>query len=359
MAAMAAAAAVAGPADAAGITSRARPADAVMAAVTGPAAVPAGFRPGSASFVSPVAGFVLGAVNCEPGHVCRAMLVATGDAGTRWRVLASPAGATSADNVAFAGRRTGWIYGSGLWVTRNGGGSWRRLRLGGHVASMAVSVGTAYAVVQPRTPGEELFASPVGRNAWRRVAGVRPGMPGSALAAFGKSAWFGSGKTLWATAGGSRWRAHAFACAKAGYALAGISAASSSRVYFLCLNFNSDMGHERMEVMVSANGGRTERLAGGKSPVIGDGGLIAVPPGNPSVITFAASAGVPSWIGRSANGGKTWRQVGPLYGDGPWNSLQYASKTAGWIVLGRAGLGGAPELLRTTDAGLSWRQVRF
>jgi len=324
------------------------------------AAVPAGFRPGSASFVSPAAGFVLGAVNCKPGHLCRAMLVATGDAGARWRVLASPAGATSADNVAFAGKRTGWIYGSGLWVTRDGGGSWRRIRLGGRVMGMAVSAGTAYAIVVP--PGkasEELFASPAGRSAWHRVRGVRPGLPGSALAAFGQSAWFGAGSTVWATAGGSRWTARAFACAKTGYTLAGIAAASPSRVYFLCLNANSTMGHERMEVMVSANGGRTERLAGGKSPVIGDGGLIAVPPGNPSVITFAASPGVPSWIGRSADGGKTWSQVGPLYGDGPWNTLRYAGKTAGWIVLGRPGLGGVPELLRTTDAGLSWHQVSF
>lgn len=179
------------------------------------------------------------------------------------------------------------------------------------------------------------------------------------LTAFGHSAWLGRGNTVWAKAAGSPWRAYAFHCAKTGYALAGISAVSTSRVYFLCLNSSADMGHELKEVMVSTDGGRTERLAGGKSPVIGDDGdsLIAAPPGNPSVISFAASPGVPSWIGRSGDGGKTWRQVGPLYGDLPWNSLQYVSKTTGWIVLGRPGLGGAPELLRTTDAGLSWHRI--
>ncbi len=366
VAATAAAVAVTAPACATGVASRVQTSNAMTAATARSVAVPSGFRPGSASFISLATGFVLGGVNCKPGHVCRAMLVATDDAGARWRVLGSPAGAitgdgtTTVDSVVFASQRIGWIYRPGIWVTTDGGDSWSRLRLGGSVMDMTVSSATVYAVVAaPRTGKQELFASPVGRNAWHRVSGVGTSPPEPSLAALGKSAWFGAGNTLWATADGSHWNAYAFACARTGYSLAGIAAASRSLVYFLCLNDNSSMGHERMEVMVSADGGKAERLAGGKSPVIGDNGLIAVPPGNPKVITFAASPGIPSWIGRSANGGKTWRQIGPLYGNGGWDSLQYLSKTVGWIVLGLPGFGRTSELLRTTDAGLSWHQVSF
>jgi hypothetical protein len=358
---MTAAAAMAAPASAAGIAGSARTPGIVTAAAVRPAAVPAGFRPGSASFVTAKAGYVLGAVNCKPGHKCKSTLVATDDAGASWRVVPAPLGSTTDENVLFSGKRTGWIFGyDGLWVTRNGGTSWRRLRLGGSLQGLAVSSATVYAVVTPpRKSTQELFASPTSRNRWHVVTGAGPGGPESALGAFGRSAWFVSGSTLWTTAGGSPWKSYPFACARTGYQVAGITAANPSRVYFLCLNFNSSMGHERMEVMVSTDGGQTEQLAGGKSPVIGDGGLLAVPPGNPSVLTFAASPGVPSYMARSANGGKTWKQVGRLFGDGPWNSLQYVTRTVGWIVLGRAGLGGAPELLGSTNAGASWHQVGF
>jgi hypothetical protein len=365
IAATTAAAALAVPAYAAGIAGSiagdARPPGAGSAAAVRPASVPAGFRPGSASFISANTGHVLGAVNCKPGHKCKSTLVATDDAGASWRVVRAPAGSTTDENVLFSGKRTGWVYGyDGLWVTRNGGESWRTLRLGGPVMNLAVGSATAYAVAAPRrAAGEELFSSPTSRNAWHRVAGVGTGQPESVLAAFGERAWFSSGSTLWTKAAGSPWRSYPFACARTGYQVAAITAASPSRVYFLCLNFNSSMGHERMEVMVSADGGHTEQLAGGKSPVIGDGGLLAVPPGNPLVLTFAASPGVPSYLARSVNGGKTWKQDGPLYGDGPWGSLQFVTKTIGWIILGRAGLGGAPELLTTANAGATWHQVPF
>jgi hypothetical protein len=370
LAATTVAATVVVPASAASLAGRTRPAGTVAAAGVrptsvpaqfGPGSVPAGFRPGSASFVSAETGYVLGAVNCKPGAKCKSTLVTTGNAGASWRVVPAPRGATTDENVLFSGPRTGWVWGyDGLWVTRNSGGSWRTLRPGGPVMSLAAGSAAAYAiVVLPRKVGETLFSSPTGRNAWHRVTTVGPGQPESVIAAFGKSAWFSSGSTLWKKAAGSPWKSYPFACAKTGYQLSGIAAASPSLVYFLCLNSNSAMGHERMEVMVSANGGRTEQLAGGKSPVIGDGGLLAVPPGNPSVLTFASSPGIPSFMARSVDGGKTWKQVGSLFGDGPWDSLQYVTRTAGWIVLGRAGLGGAPELLHTTDAGRSWHQVSF
>ncbi len=329
------------------------------------AAVPTGFRPASASFLSPASGFVLGGVGCTVQRPCAARLVATTDGGARWHFVQAPAvrlsGLTSGGSVSrivFASRRAGWLYGPALWSTRDGGAHWRQLALGGAVRLMAASAGRVYAVVAP--PGgkpDELFASP-GRDAWARVGHftARFGI----LAVSGRAAWFGNGggfierssPYVWATADGAHWHKYPVRC-PAPYdrdGLASIAAASPSDVFFLCLS-DAAAGQQGKAVLRSVNGGKTARLAG-TAPASGSGGLIAVPPGRPQVITL----GTAFFLDRSADGGKTWTAKYHNTGGAPWNSLSYLSQTAGWAEFGSPPDSG---LLRTTDAGVTWGQVRF
>jgi hypothetical protein len=328
------------------------------------AAVPADFQPVAASFISTTRGFVLGTVGCRPHAFCKARLIRTTDDGMHWRFLTAPDVLVTdpsrvprhrdISDLAFAGRRTGWLFGPGLWVTRDAGGRWRRLAIGGQVALMAVSSGTVYAVViPPRSASTRLYASPAGKNAWTRIPGVTAG-PDASLAVFGRAAWFGSGSTVWATADGRHWHKHPFACSGTFYQLTDIAAASTSLVRFLCTDtadFNT--AEEGMEVMTSSDGGTTEHLSGRTAPITGDGGVIAMPPGSRAVITFATSVGAPSWIGRSADGGKTLRRVAFFRAGGFWRSLGYVSRTQAWIVRGTA------ALLHTSDAGRTWHKVPF
>jgi photosystem II stability/assembly factor-like uncharacterized protein len=322
---------------------------------------PTGFQPEAASFVSPAAGFVLGTESCPPGHACRVHLIATADAGVRWRPVAAPdvklGGGGRA--VLFASRDVGWLYGPGLWVTRDGALHWRRLAAPGAVLAMTVASGHAYAIVEPaRGISSELFSSPIGANRWRRV-GHMTGNAEAVLAASGRRAWFGSvtgpTATVWQVTAGTQVRKFRFACAGTSYGLTSIAAATPSRVAFLCTNtadFNT--ASEGIEVMLSVNGGRTERLTGRKAPVIGDGGVLAAPPGSGTVLTFATSVGNPTWIGRSADDGKTWKQVADFSSSGgsPF-SLSYVTRLVGFIVIGGS------RLLRTTDAGRTWHQIRI
>jgi hypothetical protein len=345
------------------------------------ATVPAGFEPASASFYSPDSGVVLGTVGCKPGRACTARLAATTDGGARWRFLKAPdvrlpdpAGASRAPeviSVVFASRRVGWLYGPGLWSTRDGGARWRRISLGanirpslgGGVAAMAVSAGIVYAVVSPdpfNGRPEELFASPAGRDAWARV-GAMTGDPSAILAVSGKAAWFGAGTDLWATADGVRWHKYPFRCPGAYYGLAGIAPASSSHVVFLC---TSALGtyHTGKEVLRSVNGGRTEHLTG-RAPVGGDtySDPIAVPPHRGKVITIAVVTPGPSYLYRSANGGKTWADIAVpgTQGGMDLSSLSYVSQTVGWVVAGGPGASSQNRLLRTSDAGATWHTVGF
>jgi hypothetical protein len=349
---------------------------------SGPRAVSAGFEPVSASFVSPARGFVLGAVGCRRLGACEARLAATTDGGGRWHAVAAPdvrlfnaAGnsltqASRVSGVVFAGRRDGWLYGPGLWATHDGGAHWRRISLGGNVmpslgggvVAIAASAGTAYAVVSPdpfHGKPDQLYASPAGRNAWARV-GAMTGDPFASLAVSGTAAWFGTSTHVWATADGVHWHKYAFRC-PGGYALDGIAAASPSRVTFLCTDALGMFQTEKV-VLRSVNGGKTEHLAG-RAPAGGDtSGQIAVPPRRGSVITIAVITPGPDSLDRSADGGKTWAQIAVPSTSGGVNlgSLSYASRTAGWVVVSGPPLqGGSNQLLRTTDAGLSWHRVRF
>ena len=331
----------------------------------------AGFQPGSASFISPSTGFVLGTGPCGLSQVCRARLVGTTDGGAHWHrigITDVPFGDLGrgrwVTGVAFVNRRVGWLYGSGLWVTRDAGAHWRKLSLGGQVQNLAASSGRAYAVVEPvhsRT-GSELFTTPIGTNAWQRVGTFTgdylPNWLGG-FAVLGRSAWFATAGAIWTSADGTHWHKYPFACKGAGYGLFGIAAASPARVRFLCLtDFEGLMAELGVEIMASTDGGKTEHLSGRMAPLPGDGGAIAVPPGNAKVITFDTSPGGAAWIGRSVDGGKTWKQVANFRIGGSWDSLSYVSATAGWIVLDRLDASGITGvLLRTTDAGRSWHKV--
>jgi photosystem II stability/assembly factor-like uncharacterized protein len=318
-------------------------------------AVPASFEPASASFRSAASGVVLGAVRCRLGRACAARLVATTDGGAHWSFLNTPcvrlpnprrgAAPSNVTGVVFASRQNGWLYGPALWSTRDGGAHWRKVSLGGAVSQIAASADTVYAVVAPPggRPGE-LFASPAGRSAWARVGHFT----GSTLAVHGRAAWFGTSSHLWATADGAHWHKYPFRCPAPytvpGGGLAGITAASPSDVSFLCLG-NAGAGNELKAVLTSVDGGRIVHLAG-PAPVGGSGGVIAVPPHRPKVIT----------LDRTANGGRTWTGTNENTGGAPWNSLSYSSRTVGWAEFGQPPYGG---LLRTTDTGHTWLKIRF
>jgi photosystem II stability/assembly factor-like uncharacterized protein len=366
------------------VTSLAGPAAAdakagLPAAGAQPSGVPASFQPVSASFQSSARGFVLGAVGCRQVRTCRARLAATTDAGAHWRFTSAPdvrlfnegGGLTQAsrvNDVVFASRRSGWLYGPGLWATHDGGSHWSRISLGGDivpslgggVVKIAVSAGTAYAVVSPdpfHGKPDELYTSPAGQDRWTRVGTITSGQPEGILAVSGKAAWFGSSSQLWATTDGVNWHQLPAPCPASDIGgLGSIAAASSSRVVFLCLG-DGAQGHMGKDVFRSSDGGKTLHL-GGQAPFGGIGGILAVPPHRSKVITLASSSAL-SFLYRSADGGKTWTTA--TYPAGvPWNSLSYLTRTAGWVVVDGQPLHDAGNrLLRTLDAGRSWHTARF
>jgi YVTN family beta-propeller protein len=316
----------------------------------------AGFDPDAVSFSSAADGV---AVNSNPTMLA----MATADGGKHCsffhlppnldfnRFGTPPAG----DGLLFTSPDNGWIFGS--WHTTDGGASWQHNAPGLYALAMAATPATVYAAVQPFQGHGELFESPIGATSWSQVPAITAAATG--LAASGHSVWLTSAAHLWDTTDGRHWRRYPTRCPGTGYRLAGVTATSPSQVAFLCARPAGTTTTDPKEVLISTDGGRTVHLAGA-APALGIPQAFASPPGDPELITIAASgtnSADKSWLYRSVNGGKTWTtQVIRHYQDQAFTSLTYTTRTSGWIDIASAGGG---DELHTTDGGRTWHQVTF
>jgi photosystem II stability/assembly factor-like uncharacterized protein len=352
-------------------SASAAPAQPAQVAQAAAAAGLQGFQPAAASFVSPARGVLLGGFGCTGGHACRAQLAVTADGGAYWSHMRTPAvwlanapaGQPQVNQVVFADPADGWLYSqynSGLvWVTHNGGASWREIALPGTIQTMAASARSVYAVVQ-RAGGGQLYSSPVGWNAWTRSGP----MTGTTLAVSGRSVWFASNTVVWTTSDGVHWASYPLRSPGkyygAPYGLAAIAAANSRDVAFLWAS-PSGMFHTGMKVMISFNGGRSQWPAVSVPPSEGDVAGFAVAPGRFGVITIAVVTPGLDRLYRSANLGQSWTtySIAGTSGGVALNSLQFMSPTVGCLVVGGPASGTQGSLLWTNNAGRTWYPVRF
>ena len=329
---------------------------------------PTGFEAASASFVSAQTGFVLGTRHCSE-LPCKALLRKTVNGGKTW--IAVPAAPVSlvppvngpplsdVSTVRFENSSDGWLFNPGLWATTNGGVRWHRVSLSGEVIALAASDGVVFAATEPVNGGTgqaKLYRSRVGTSRWTRVAGVAPA---AALTVSGHSVWAGIAPTMSASAdSGRHWSKLSFSCPPNLPDATAVAAASPSDVALDCTNPSDPVpGSGPKSVFTSANGGRTFHLAGHPGDT-GNAGLVAMPPGNPQVITLTATSGA-GYLYRSADSGKTWGMATYFDGGVGFRDLAYASATTGYMVH----YGGSPAiaygqgLMKTASAGANWRTI--
>src|ERR1700722_10030488 len=84
------------------------------------------------------------------------------------------------------------------------------------------------------------------------------------------------------------------------------------------------------DVFTSADGGHTFQLAGHPAEP-GETGLLAMPPGQPQLITLTAVSGA-SFLYRSVNGGAAWHQTTYFDAGLGIRDLAYASASTGYLV---------------------------
>jgi photosystem II stability/assembly factor-like uncharacterized protein len=331
---------------------------------------PKGFEADSASFVSAQTGFVLGTRHCSR-LPCKALLENTVNGGKTWASMPAPAVSlvppftgsplSAVSTVRFETAGDGWLFGPGLWATTDAGKQWRRERLPGEVIALASADGRVFAATEPVNGGlteARLYEGRVGATTWTRVAGVAPQ---NALTVFGHSAWAGIAPNLWSTAdSGKHWAKLSFRCPSDAVSASAVAAASTVEVALAC----SDQGYPQpgfsvKKIYTSASGGRSFRFAG-QPPEPGQVGTLAMPPGDPQVITLTAASGA-SYLYRSVNSGRSWDTTTYFDGGLDFRDLAYASATTGYLIHFSGGpvIAYGKGLMKTTNAGATWAAVHI
>jgi photosystem II stability/assembly factor-like uncharacterized protein len=334
---------------------------------------PEAFEAQSVSFVSARTGFVLGTRHCSR-LACTALLEKTVNGGAAWTSVPVPAvslvprfaawPASAVSSVRFGSAADGWLLAPALWATTDGGKRWHRVRaVAGHIIDLAVSDGEVYVSAEPARGGlsqARLYESRAGSSTWTLVPRVAPQ---NLLTVSGRSVWAGSanGVTpgLWrSTDSGRRWSRLSFRCPRAALSASAVAAASRSQVAIAC----SDQGYPQpgfsvKEVFTSENGGRTFRLAG-EPPEPGQVYGLAMPPGNPLVITLNAASGA-SYLDQSADRGRAWETNAYFDGGLGFSDLAYASATTGYVIhfMGSPVIAYTDGLMKTTNAGRTWKNI--
>jgi hypothetical protein len=328
--------------------------------------------PLSATFVSPSDGWVLVSVSCGRAFCLR--LQHTTDGGGRWTVvpsaqLASPAIAGQVRAVRFADPQDGWLYGSGLFATHDGGRSWHPVALPGlgrplaQVATLAALDGVVDAIVvegrNSDTGGpSRLYVSDITHDDWRPVAGVGGSGGWGTLSAAGgvgyvsvlRESFAGGGAPVVVT-GLDLFRSFdglSWARLPTPPCVTGIPAAATSTVLYLVCGGGAAAGSQGKPVYRSDNGGDTW-LPVTSAPFGGDlDGAVA------SADTLLVSwGGGAAGIYVSLDNGEHWASA--YTGKIPVGITEMGMTTAtqGYAIDSRS------LLVMTHDAGRHWAVVRL
>jgi photosystem II stability/assembly factor-like uncharacterized protein len=338
-------------------------APAAHAASAGPRVgpVPAGFKVASVTFVSASEGWVLGTTKTCAHAPCTSVLRTT-NGGRSWVGIPAPRYRLAVSSpglirLRFADASDGFAFGSQLWVTHNGGSSWRRVRqVPGYITDLEASAGRVYAASANFKSGKQtVYSTPAGRNSWHRVSGlpVAQGYGGlGTITLHSTAAWIILGNRLYATQTGARWAKESVKC-PARLDMTSVGAYSSQQIALLCSGLPA-AGSTEKAVYVSSDGGTHFRKVG-TPPAGGDGGLLAEP--TPRHL-FVASASGATLLYVSTDGGRRWHDSLILDDGGlGWNDFGFTTATQGVAVEGNPTLGS--HLWITTSAGRRWHKVRF
>jgi photosystem II stability/assembly factor-like uncharacterized protein len=306
---------------------------------------------------------------------CGDRLVSTQDGGASWTVTGSelPAPGSAYGQMVFPTPRFGWVFNSNsLFATRNGGGSWSRVQLGGWVTAISTSGSSLWALVSPCNSAVNtceypfrlrLEATTFATQSWHEV-GLLPELVGAQVsvarlsqttAVIVETGLRGRTQVFSTSDGGTDWTAVAQPCRALQPNLGSVEAAGGSELLASCLG-QASAGESPQALFRSEDAGKSWVAVGI------DSGIGAPADKNPIPWAVADHLGAPSadelWMADvnffhgSLDGGRKWFSVPGIdfFGGGSYASFSFVSEADGWMLDPIVGL------WRTTD-GRSWRAL--
>ena len=344
--------------------------------------VQSGFQPVSVTFVSPTQGWALGVAPCA-GQACQVAVVRTLDGGRTWSDVPAPPAVLSAwerglaaqmspgsgvSGLRFATPLDGWAYGPDLWATHDGGTTWTRATIPGAatdpIVALEAAAGSVHAVVYDIANGASvrIATSPVTADTWTLAdatvdIGAGP-VPSTQLVLAHSLGWvLQVNRTV---VGGlalvdGQWKTWTPACGDV-VGPAVLAASSGSDVVASC-----DVGTwstpKGTHLFRSHDNGGTFSETGATIPIQGSSAIALAG----SSILVGGTTDQGSTIVRSADGGKTWRQVldagqaGVVY-------LGFTTPTQGVAITTQPSNTASTflgTLYMSHDAGATWTKVSF
>jgi len=308
-------------------------------------------------------------------------LLRTTDGGRSWRLLPNPpfplpqrfdvTPGQSASTIRFATARVGWAFGPALWVTRDGGLTWRRDTTFGSRSDQAVNqiraletaAGRVWAVVHfgEGNGCTALEQASVASGRWTPVKGV--GGCGAGLGEVSLSLAGNRGWLMFETAGWfyyrltpAGWRSRQMPCQQSSTSPddpvhAGVAGSSDGLVAIECAGTGA-AGQSRKRIYVSQDGGQKFSQTQPPQMSAGDDVLLAL--AGTRIITATWSAA--SWIVTRDHNGKTRTALQANDGGAGWRDLGLTTPQQGFVIDGASPPGLA--IYMTNDGGNTWSKVR-
>lgn len=337
--------------------------------------VPPGFAATSATFVSRDEGFVLGTAPCAR-KPCTSIL-RTLDRGKSWHGLPAPAvpvgqpgDSEAASGIRFASPSHGFVFGTALWETRDGGQHWSRVSgAPGDISSLEISDGQVLALsdlcsAQGYCSDGVLMRRPVNGGAWKKVATLRP-TPRPIATQYGVAAVMSGPSVVVTRNGGLSQATRATPCNGEKYVggrAAEVAVTGPGSLAVVCASQGGTQSMDKT-VFVSGDLGAHWTPAGTAPP---GGDISGAAGGTASRLVVAASFGVTD-LYYSANRGRTWRtsysagNISAAFAD-----LGFTTASDGIAVSAPAyedGHGSSADnpgqLLLTSDGGATWHPVTW
>ena len=311
------------------------------------------YQIGSLSFADEQHGWVLG-TTCNPEHSCSIALRATTDRGESWSPV--PEGPHDVSTVRLVSADVGWVYNPGLFVTRDGGKTWRDDNLGITVLTVAPFGESIWALATFCATDEScplfLRRSTDQGLTWAPHPVQLPilGSLAQLVRLSATDAWvLGSG--LAATHdGGTTWRL--LPTPPCGSYRRNFAGVGKGQLWIIC-GASPATVQQKKNIYRSQDGGQHWNVVAESQPY-----GIANFPADGHVDTLVVTSPAHAWavlqratLVRTLNSGKTWDEAIPYDvanpGDAYYGPLTYVDDLHLWLAA-------QGRVFRTTDGGATW-----
>jgi hypothetical protein len=277
--------------------------------------------------------------------------------------------------IRFMSSSVGWAYGTSLYLTTNGGVTWKAQPIPGgahHVVALATTTTASYVIVSSCKFNTglscqkplALFRRGAKVAVWKKVSLALPMSLEAGLALHGSSVYVwdqlldsGAPDRLYASTDGIHFIARTAPCDHAkDVALVDVVATSAQNLDMLC-DGNPGFSKAEKTVYRSNNMAKSETYAGMLPPYGIQAQLAASASGSLAVASFSDG----TFMDYNDGTGTKWTRV-IASGDGGvgWNDIAFTTNSVAWVVYGPDEYPGKLGIVLVThDAGHHWKPVEL